>query len=233
MAQKGELREGPTTNLRPSEVVPTGKEPPHVGGTGILNSKQEKFCHYRALGKTQREAAALAGYSGHGANASRLEGIPAVKMRIEELKKKYVNQSTLRAEVEKAELDQLIQDERLDIGYFIKELRANLTQARDLGDVKTSNDCLKLMMELLGFLGAKGVKDGKNNGTVDPRTPVKVSIYNQLANGDVSGGRGAPINGGALRSETGGLALQDFSDSDAELEPDWAELEQSFGSSDE
>lgn len=227
MAKKGEYRDE-VTQPRPSEIVPKGKEPKHIGGSGILNSKQEKFCHFRALGKTQKEAAHLAGYSGHGANASRLEGIPAVAARIAELKKKYANESVLRAEIEKAELDALIQNEKLDVGYFVKELRANLTLARQQQDVSAANSCLKLMMELLGFLGGKGPKDGKN-GFVDPRTPVKVSIINQLANGLNHPDRNAPADGGALRSEPILDALPDVSDNDAELEPDFGLLESAFG----
>lgn len=224
-ATKGERREK-VNHPRPSEIVPVGRNS-GPNGAAVLNAKQEKYAHFRALGKTQAEAAKLAGYSGHAANASRLEGITAVSERIQELKKKYVGQSEVRVELEKAELRSLIDNEKLDVSYFVTELRANLTLAREDRDVKASNECLKLMMELLGFMGAKGTKDKPN--ALDPRTPVKVSIINQLANGLNNQDRNTPAHGGTLTAETVPSALPDLSDGNAEFEPDFGLLESAFG----
>lgn len=215
-------------HLHPSQERPQGllRGPK---GAMKLNSKQEKFCHYRALGKTQRDAAIAAGYSGHGANASRLEGIPLVKDRIAELRRTYADKNLARIESEKAELENLIENEELNLAYFLKELRTNLTIARDEKDVKASNDCLKLMMELLGFLKSGGAaRDKSANGPTDPRTPVKVSIINQLANGLQRSGGDVSTNGGAITSEPVPSTLPDLSDDDSELEPDFSELESAF-----
>lgn len=199
-----------------------GRGPGRHGGPTPLNEKQEKYAYFRALGKTQKEAATLAGYSGSGANASRLDSIQTVKERIAELKKTNADKNLVRIATQQAELESLIKNEKLDLTYFVKELRHNLELARTSADVKGANDCLKLMMELLGFVN-KG--KGKGDGPTDEKPPIKISILNQLAQRNDREGRDLPANGGALITDRSQEALSSLSNDDAELEPDFSLLD--------
>lgn len=179
MAVKGEFREGPVKHPRPSEIIPKGK------GTGpqgspVLNERQERYCHFRAMGKTQRDAAIAAGYGGSAGNASRLEGITAVTSRIMELKGDYVYRNQIRVEEAQKDITDLVNANKVDLAYFLKEYRANLEIAREDRDVKAANECLKQMSSLLGFT-SNAKSEGDMNGYGDKGKPISLSIFNQLS----------------------------------------------------
>lgn len=168
------------TNARPKDERPKGINSGPVGGDlglGILNERQEKFAHFLAMGKTQSEAAILAGYSGHGANASRLANIPAIQEKVEQLRLVYQSQSMVKIETAKAEIERLIEKEGLDLAYFVKEYRHNLELARNDGDIRAANDCLAHMARMLGFMKSKDESPDsgkKNDSNTRPQVAIKI-----------------------------------------------------------
>lgn len=183
------------TNARPKDERPQGRNSGGAGGLvalGVLNERQEKFCHFLAMGKTQAEAAALAGYSGHGANASRIANIPLVQERVAELRLIYQSDAAVKIETAKAEVEKLIKEEKMGLSYFIQEFRANLELARQDGDIRAANDCLKHMAQMLGFMKApKEDGDGAKKND-QPRTQIGIKIENN-GTGSVGGPPGILI----------------------------------------
>ena len=168
------------TNARPQDEIPTGVSGPKSCASlqGILNERQEKYAHFRAMGKTQADAALLAGYSGHGANASRLDHIPAIKSKIDELRSIYQSQSAIKIETAKAEVERLIEKEQMGLSYFVGEFRANLEMARNEGDIRAANECLRNMAQMLGFMKSRDDQPDGSKKNDQPRTQIGIKIEN-------------------------------------------------------
>ena len=154
----------------------------------LSNPMQEKFARTRAQGNTLRKCCKVAGYAHESQNAgSRLAAEPHVRARIEFL---------VRENAEKADAQRAARSEALvtnfkssDITreFLVQELLENLSLARQAGELKTANESLKLLADVVGITmtGKKADKDpNRGNLRDDPENrygePIDLQSLDRL-----------------------------------------------------
>ena len=104
---------------------PPKKGPGRPRGVKRLNSRQEAFARAVAAGKTQSEAARIAGYNDHGSNASRLASLNAIQLRINQLRaQQHILIEEKLAHNAKAR-ETRVDPDIPDLKYYIEELKKN------------------------------------------------------------------------------------------------------------
>lgn len=172
---KGNLAKMAKRNRRDAQ-----KRDPRTG----LNESQERFAGFVAQGMRLVEAAKLAGYGEDHGNASKLASRPKVKQRIVELRNRIVAARERSETI--AEQAQVAKYEENDItvAWLIEEAKKNMRYARDEGKYKDSNDSIKLIAQLSGYI--RGGKEGDDdndkgkNPNANPQSPINIQVLNQL-----------------------------------------------------
>jgi hypothetical protein len=150
-----------------------------------LTARQERFAQNVAAGMSLTQAHEKAGYSGDGANASRLAMRPEIKGRIEQIREDRRLAMEVRREAQKHAITSEFADEGINLKFLIMELRVNLDGARADGKWKDANDTLKMIAQLTGFLkgdGSDASDPNKRKPFENDKSPpaINLQVVNQL-----------------------------------------------------
>lgn len=155
------------------------KRDPRTG----LSEAQERFAGFVAQGMRLIEAAKLAGYGEDHGNASKLANRPKVKQRIVELRNRIVAARERTETIAEKAQEARYSENDVTVEWLIEEAKKNMRFARDSGKYKDSNDSIKLIAQLTGYIRGGTDDEDKDKGSkpsVNQQSPINIQVLNQL-----------------------------------------------------